>query len=141
MKTYFLLFTLIIISACQSKIKSDNKTEKVESAKDSTNTTQPELNLEDKCISLVEILPEVIELGEQIDKNSKEKNYLTLWIAADPSETKIKYYWVKAGEDNGYNIVTHLNFYVNPKSEEILFYDIINDTLVSLEFWRNTVKD
>lgn len=141
MKAYYLLFTIITISSCQSKIKSDNKPEKLESSKDTLTDPQPELNAEDKCISLVEKLPEVIELGEQINENSKEKNHLTLWVAADPSETKIKYYWIKAGEDNGYNIATLLNFYVNPNSEEILFYDIVNDTLVNLDFWREKLKN
>jgi hypothetical protein len=89
---------------------------------------------------MVEVLPEVNSLAEEIEMNSNGKNHLTIWMAADPSETKIKYYWVKVGEDNGDNIATLMNFYVDPKQEEVLYYDIVNDTLVSLEIWRENLK-
>ena len=47
-----------------------------------------------------------------------------------------KYYWVKVVEDNGGNLVTHFNFYVNEKTFEIRYLDVVNDRELTLSQWR-----
>jgi len=137
MKTIFLIALSLIIFACNSSKKKEPAEKSENKNADSITEVKPAISDEDKCVSLVEILPEVNSLADEISKNSKDKNHLTIWIAADPTETKIKYYWVKVGEDNGDNIATLLNFYVDPKLEDVLYYDVVNDTLITLEEWRN----
>jgi hypothetical protein len=139
MKTLILISLSIFIFSCNSPEKMD-QTEKLETKKpDTISEVKPKISEEDKCVSLIEVLPEVNSLADEISKNSQDKNHLTIWIAADPTETKIKYYWVKVGEDNGDNIATLLNFYVDPRHDEVLYYDVVNDSLVSLEFWRANI--
>lgn len=135
---YIYTFTIFFVFfSCNSPEKME-QTETSENEKaDSITEVKPEISEEDKCISLVDTLPEINSLAEEIENNSNEKNHLTIWVAAKPSETKIKYYWVKVGEENRDNITTLLNFYVDPRHEEVLYYDVVNDTLITLEEWRN----
>jgi hypothetical protein len=136
MKTILLIVLSIFIFSCNSPEKKEI-TEISENEKpDSITEVKPAISDEDKCVSMVEILPEVNSLADEISKNSQDKNHLSIWIAADPIETKIKYYWVKVGEDNGDNIATLLNFYVDPRHDEVLYYDVVGDTLITLKEWR-----
>jgi hypothetical protein len=133
MNTLKKLLPAILLFSCTA---SENKDEPQKENSQSKIERTDSVSIEEKCISLIDTLAEVVLLATKIELTTKNHNYLSIWVAAKPSETKIKYYWVKVGEDNGDNIVTHLNFYVDPKSEEVLFYDIMKDTLMSLEYWR-----
>lgn len=130
----FFIVLCFFISCSNQKEERKETTEEASGEKIQKDTIPDK----DKCIRMVSLLPEVQNLALNIETTTKAHNRLAIWIAADPSETKIKYYWVKAGEDNGDNIVTHMHFYVDPKHNEVLFYDVVNDTLVSLEYWRAT---
>ncbi len=44
---------------------------------------------------------------------------------------------MKVDEDNGNNIATLLNFYVDPRHDEVLYYNVVNENLIPLEEWRN----
>lgn len=136
MKKIIFILPLLVCS-CNSPEKKEPIEKSENNKTDSIAEVKPAISDEDKCVSMVEGLPEVNSLADEIEKNSKGKNHLSIWIAADPSETKIKYYWVKVGEDNGENVATLLNFYVDPKHDEILFYDMVNDSLTILDVWRN----
>lgn len=137
MKTIFLLTFSLLFFCCNSPKKKES-TEKTENKKtDTIAEVKPAIAEEDKCVSIIDTLPEISALANNIEEKSKGKNHLTIWMAADPSETKIKYYWVKVGEDNGDNIATLFNFYVDPKHDEVLYYDVVNDTLITLEEWRS----
>ena len=46
------------------------------------------------------------------------------------------YYWIKVVEDNGRTLQTHFNFYVDPVSMEIKFYDPEKDVKMTLREWR-----
>lgn len=137
MKSIYLLFIISFVISCQSPEKKETVDENKNKQTDSIVAVKTEISDEDKCVSLIDTLPEIEALVDNIAKNSQEKNHLTIWIAADPSETKIKYYWVKVGEDNGENIATLYNFYVDPKLDQVLYYDVVNDTLITLEEWRS----
>lgn len=130
-----LTFSIILIACGQKKSSNDI----VHAQKSDTTEQKPKINIseEDKCISLVDTLPEIFSLRNNIEITTKNLNSMVIWVYANPSETKIKYYWVKVGEDNRDNIATIYNFYVDPKLEEVLFYDVVNDNLITLEEWRN----
>lgn len=96
-----------------------------------------QLELEEKTVNLVDTIKEVVLYGDLLMSTTKiNPPTLTIWIAATPDETQINYYWLKVGEDNGTNIVTQFNFYVDPVREQVLYYDVVNDTLLTLEDWR-----
>jgi hypothetical protein len=67
----------------------------------------------------------------------------TLMIAAEPNPAS-KYYWVKVGISNFDIFRTNYNFYVNPKTFEIFYWDQLCDsencniTLQQWRHWRNT---
>lgn len=91
---------------------------------------------EDKIYDLVAALPEVEERGDYIEKHTNGVRHLRIWIYQTPKETKRKYYWVKVGEDNGINFVSHFNFYVDSETYEIRFFDTVKNTVISLDDWR-----
>ena len=61
---------------------------------------------------------------------------MKVWVEETPKQPDQNYYWIKVGEDNGINLVTHFNFYVYPDSMRIMYYDTANDSEVTLEKWR-----
>ena len=61
---------------------------------------------------------------------------MKVWINQRPEESNEKYYWIKVGEDNGTNLVTHFNFFVDTTKFEVQYLDVITDKIISLESWR-----
>lgn len=91
--------------------------------------------LESKMIDTIFQLKEVKDREEYIEQQTKGARHLQIWIAAKPTATN-SYYWVKVGEDNGTNFVTHYNFHVYPKAMRILFIDMQEDQEIPLNVWR-----
>lgn len=131
MRFSVLIFSILLFSCGETGTNEKSDSKKSES-KDSATATQ-KINLDEKVVYLIEELEEVQKLMKEIDYNSKGKSRLCIWVSDGPEITKMKYYWVKVGEDNGENVATLLNFYVDPVSEKILFYNVIEDTLLELE--------
>lgn len=100
-----------------------------------------EIKNEDKIYNLILKIPEVKERGDYIEKKTNGKRHLQLMIVEMPKENQSNYYWIKVGEDNGTNFVTHFNFYVYIRNFEIKYYDTEKDTIVSLEIWRKEIKN
>lgn len=96
---------------------------------------------EKKIYEIILALPEVKERANYIERHTKGARHLRVWIYQTPNETGEKYYWVKAGEDNGTNFVSHFNFFVYPDNFEIKYYDTVNDTIINLETWRKEMKN
>jgi hypothetical protein len=93
-------------------------------------------SLEEKIIDTIFKLSEVKERAKYIEQQTKGKRRLHIWIEDTPQSSGQKYYWVKAGEDNGTALVTHFNFYVYPDSMRIMYYDITKDKEFTLSQWR-----
>ncbi len=92
-----------------------------------------------KIYDIVGTLPEVVERAKYIEKESNGNRHLQIMVYKTQKELERPYYWVKAGEDNGTNFVTHFNFYVYPRNEikfEIKYFDTVHDTILNLESWR-----
>ncbi|MBC7440557.1 MAG: hypothetical protein H7250_11315, partial [Flavobacterium sp.] len=67
------------------------------------------------------------------------KLHLRIMIVDSIGSGKEKYYWVKAGENNGLNFVSHFNFYAYPNTNEIKFFDTVSDTVLDLASWRKVI--
>ena len=90
---------------------------------------------EEKIVDKIMSLPEVKKRQKYVETQTKGTRHLTIWIASKPTATN-NYFWIKVGEDNGMNLVTHFNFYVYPATLRIMYLDIQNDKLLSINQWR-----
>jgi hypothetical protein len=97
--------------------------------------------LENKITDIIFELPEVKKRADYIENETKGKRHLSIWINQTPDKNKEKCYWVKVGEDNGTNLVTHFNFIVSPENLEIKYYDVENDKIISINTWRRKQKN
>ena len=133
MKNYFFyLLSLVVLMGCG---RASNKAEKETVDSTAVAQQQPTDSLtEDKVTEMIFALPEVKERADYIEKETKGARHMEALINQAPDATT-NYYWVKAGEDNGTNFVTHFNFLVYP-DRKIMYYDVINDTTITLDAWR-----
>jgi tetratricopeptide (TPR) repeat protein len=78
-----------------------------------------------KIFDLIGNLPEV--------KSCKECG---ISIYKEPKQTQSSKYWIKVGPDNGANLVSQFNFFVDSSTYEITFLDTKTDQEIRLEDWR-----
>ena len=140
MKTILITFlSLALIVACGKK-NPDTQVKNDSIKSTSADTAQKEVpsdtSDEEKAINLVMDLPEVKDQANIIETESKGKHHLAAMILETPEENGQGYYFVKVSEDNEQSLVGIYSFYVYLPSEEIKFYDPIEDNVISLEEWR-----
>ncbi|RZL44597.1 MAG: hypothetical protein EOP00_19535 [Pedobacter sp.] len=146
-----LTFLFFICFACNHTSNQSNSIEAIDTAKVDTtktvniNSTIPadgadssiiNENLEDEIIDSIFSLTEVKERAKYIEEQTRGKRHLKIWVADIPNTFDHKYYWIKVGEDNGTNLVTHFNFYVYLDPLRIMYYDTQNDNELTLNKWR-----
>lgn len=90
---------------------------------------------ESKILDKIFELKEVRQRAEYIKLASKGERHLSAIIYSKPSKDE-PYYWVKVWEDNGDSYVSHFHFFVYPDPFEIKYYNVAEDTAISLEEWR-----
>ncbi|MNU69882.1 hypothetical protein D3C71_592800 [compost metagenome] len=95
-------------------------------------------NQENKLIDQVWKLPEVKELSDKIEKESKGKRHLVGRISSEPSDDQ-EYYGVSVAEDNGQALATYFEFRIYPDNT-IYYYDVVEDRELSLKEWRAQKK-
>ncbi|HVX28008.1 MAG TPA: hypothetical protein VHB70_16785 [Parafilimonas sp.] len=95
--------------------------------------------IERKIFDTISKLPEYKARALYIEKKTSGKRHLAIVIYKRPSN-KIRYYWIKAVEDNGTSFYTHFNFYIYTDPFSIKYYDVINDVAITLEEWRLQTK-
>ena len=129
---YSLLFlTGLMLNACQSP-------QKKEAVKHRQKTIKPAVtNEEDQVVSLIMNLDEVKRKDSLVKKESKGKRNLSTYVETPPTAAD-PYYWVKVAEDNGGSYVTYYSFGVQAKTHAIKYYDVVQDSLISLSQWRKT---
>ncbi|MFD1258351.1 hypothetical protein ACFQ3S_16215 [Mucilaginibacter terrae] len=129
---YYLLWIIAItLVACQSPQKKDGVKYQPKAIKPAV------INEEDQVINMVMNLDEVKRKSALIAKESKGKRHLSTYVETPPTAAQ-PYYWVKVAEDNGGSYVTYYSFGVQAKTHAIMFYDVMQDSLISLSQWRNT---
>lgn len=93
-------------------------------------------DLESELITKLYDLPEMTALGNYIDENSNHRNHLKIIPSGTPEEND-GYYYFKAAEDNGGNLVTLIHFFINAETYEISIYDPVMDKMISYDKWKN----
>lgn len=149
MKYILKIFSTVLIPFTISCNQSGNNVHKLISVDTSNSLRQDPQNKLDtkagkgtddaKIYDIISALPEVKERAKYIEKETNGDRHLQIMIYKTQKELEREYYWVKAGEDNGTNFVTHFNFYVYPYNKirfEIKHYDTVNDSVIDLETWR-----
>ncbi|QJD97212.1 hypothetical protein HH214_15715 [Mucilaginibacter robiniae] len=94
-------------------------------------------NPEDQVVDLVMNLEEVKRKSAEVEKESKGKRHLSGYVETAPT-IKDPNYWVKIAEDNGGSYVAYYTFAVDSKTHSIRYYDVVQDSLVSLSQWRQS---
>lgn len=150
-KLSVLTFLLFVLFACNQTSKQSDNVKTTDSTK--VDTTKSVIinsiistkkvdslisneDVEDKIIDTIFKLKDVKERAKYIEEQTKGKRHLKIWVADLPNLPNQKYYWIKAGEDNGTNLVTHFNFYVYLDSMRIMYYDTQSDCELTLSKWR-----
>ena len=77
-------------------------------------------------------IPEVI----QLNKRSDSINIVTIWVKQVP-DTTLKYYVAQAGYTHPERFEPVYTFYVVPNKLDVLYYDTVTDSLLTLEQWRS----
>ncbi|MBS1508107.1 MAG: hypothetical protein JSS79_15820 [Bacteroidetes bacterium] len=136
------LFALFVLIACGKK-SAERETKSADSVMVSDSVPASRVLAvdsltEDEIFDMVMALPEVKERSAYVDKESKGERHLAPLLYGSP-DANDNYYWVKVGEDNGTNFVTHFHFYVYP-NRSIRYYDAANDTVMDLSAWRERLK-
>ena len=149
-KLSILIILLLILFACNQTAKQPDNIKKIDTAKiDTTRTASinsiastkkangsiKNKDIEAKIIDTIFKLTEVTERAKYIDEQTKGKRHLKIWVADTPNSPDHKYYWIKAGEDNGTNLVTHFNFYVYPDSMRIMYFDTQTNSVLTINKW------
>ncbi|WP_430406379.1 hypothetical protein [Fluviicola sp.] len=93
---------------------------------------------EDKLIDLVWQLPEVKNLSDKIERESKGKRHLVGRISSTPSDDQ-EYYGVSVAEDNGEALATYFEFRIYPDNT-MYYYDVVEDQELTLKEWRTRKK-
>lgn len=142
--TYLVLFLL----ACNQASKHSDSLKAIDASRGDTDKTIVNVikttdttstfneRSEEDIIDTIFKLPEILERAKYIEVQMKGRNHLKVWIAGTPVSLNQKYYWIKAGEDNGSSLVTHFNFFFYPDSTRIMYYDPESDRELTLSEWR-----
>lgn len=106
--------------------------------KDTNNTTINEnisnIEKEDTLYSLIGTIDEVKKLIKKT--NSKSSNQKVSIIISKKPDSGFAYYWMQVGIDDATRFQPVYNFYIDPKSYAMHYYDTANDSIITLVQWR-----
>ena len=78
-------------------------------------------------------IPEIVNFNNLLNK--KHRN-LNIWIADTIRKNNKNYIIYNIGEDNGFAMVGEYHFAIEINNNTILAYDVIDDTIMTLQAWR-----
>ena len=96
---------------------------------DTVHTANKEDSIFDKIIKI----PEIVEFENLLNKKNRN---IIMWIIDTILRDNKKYIIYNVGEDNGFVLVGEFHFARQINNSKILAYDVINDTILSLQAWR-----
>jgi len=79
-------------------------------------------------------LQKIKDRAEYVKKETNGERTLKMRVLEHPNEIS-PFYWVKVGEDNGMNFVSHFQFAINPQTKEVFYFDEISGEKVPIEAW------
>lgn len=91
---------------------------------------------DDTLYALVGKISEVKNLIASTNKTSPDKK-VSIMIAQRP-DVKFVYYWMQVGIDDKTRFQPVYNFYINPKTYNVTFYDTAKDSVITIDKWRKT---
>ena len=93
-------------------------------------------SLEDSAYAVIEKIPEIAAL---IKSDTDKIWHFSMRTIKRPN-TDFKYYWIQAGKVNEVRFFTQFNFYVDPKSFEVLYLDTRTNKTITLDELRKLEK-
>jgi|GEM_PF-2839103 len=87
-------------------------------------------------------LPEIEKFSHELDSESHDSVHAEMIY--DPPSPNAPYYWVHVGYSNTDLFQTHFHFHIIIKGKaikEIKYYDVVNDTDITLAAWRKARKE
>jgi hypothetical protein len=141
MKNILGMFFIISFASCgnkKSEIKNELATDSIESTADTSSSQIPwvKVNTDSRAIDTIMSLPEIIDLGKDIEKKSNGKNHLTAMSMYTPIELETGCYHVTVYEDIGVRLAGIYNFNVYVPEMKIMFDDPISGNELTLDEWR-----
>ena len=121
-------------SSTKEKSAAEQRAELLNNIKDElAESTKPAGTL-DELLERIWELPKVKERAEYVQKETNGERKLKLKVQQKPTKED-PYYWVKVGEDNGMNFVSHYQFAIDPATSEIFYYDDLTGEKMPVEEW------
>lgn len=93
-------------------------------------------SLEDSAYAVIENIPEIASLI----KNDTDKVWHFRMRTIKQPSNDFKYFWIQAGKVNEVRFFTQFNFYVDPKSFEVLYLDTRTNKTITLDELRKLEK-
>lgn len=90
---------------------------------------------ENNIVKRVTDLPEVQAKMQEVNARTRGKQKVRFELHRKPDES-IPYYWVKVHEPVGGEYAELYNFFLKQTSYEIMYYDVVKDSLMDLTAWR-----
>jgi hypothetical protein len=90
---------------------------------------------ENNIVKRVTDLPEVQAKMQEVNARTRGKQKMRFELHRKPDES-IPYYWVKVHEPVGGEYTELYNFFLKQTSYEIMYYDVVKDSLMELAAWR-----
>lgn len=115
--------------------------------KNKTNVIIPEEDKAPGKVNYIQYLmskvPEIDKWGQEIEKNSKGSAHIVVYIENQPNKNETNkymrdYYTLYVGEAHTDHTVNICRFLVHKDTKEILVYDVISNTYLTLQDWRKT---
>lgn len=91
---------------------------------------------EDSAYAVIEAIPEIATL---IRNDTDKVWHFSMRTIKQPT-IDFKYYWIQAGKVNDVRFFTQFNFYVDPKTFEVLYLDTRTNKTITLEELRAKEK-
>lgn len=136
---------VIFLFVCQLSLSCKSNSAK-QSSEDSSQFNFAKISEKDKPVgqssnddtlyTLVGKISEVKKLIASTNKTSPDKK-VSIMITQRP-DVKFVYYWMQVGIDDKIRFQPVYNFYINPKTYNVIFYDTAKDSLITIDKWRKT---
>ncbi|MGB0930013.1 MAG: hypothetical protein ACPGVB_04515 [Chitinophagales bacterium] len=149
MRYLAILLLSMFLFACSSdgeKVKESSSSQKraefLDKINERTEETQPKksANTLTELLDQIWELPKVKQRSEYVRTETKGERKLKLKIQQKPTQED-PYYWVKVGEDNGLNFVSHFLFALDPNTSEIFYYDGLTGEKITVEEWEKMEEE
>lgn len=136
---FFLLSIFLFACSSESEQKKETSTaQKPAELQEQIEKPKPKPKIAHTLTELLDQiweLPKVKKRSEYVRTETNGERTLKLKIQQKPTKED-PYYWVKVGEDNGLNFVSHFLFALNPNTSEIFYYDGLTGEKIAVEEWE-----